>query len=111
MLIAAEAAGNKMGKDGVVSYLTWVATKQPASFMALLARLMPLQVEANETSRSEIVYRGSSEICDELIRRGVPLQGILSELQMVVRNSDASSDEEAGQITPSHFAGEPKKLV
>lgn len=37
---------------------------------------MPLQVEADETSHSEIIYRSSNEIRDELIRNGAPLRAI-----------------------------------
>ena len=41
ILIAAEAAG---GKDGLVGYLKKQAIVSPASFLALLGKVLPLQV-------------------------------------------------------------------
>src|SRR5208337_1390711 len=76
LLIAAENAGNKRGKDGVVSYLTWVAEK-PAIFMPTLTRRIPRQVEKKEVSPQEVVCRTSAKIRQELIKRGrVPLHMI-----------------------------------
>ncbi len=45
ILQAAEAAGNKIGKDGLVSYLTEQAEKNPVSFNTLLGKVLPLQVQ------------------------------------------------------------------
>ena len=41
ILIAAENAG---GKDGLVGYLQKIATKNPAAFVTLLGKVLPLQV-------------------------------------------------------------------
>ena len=79
--MAGEAVGNKKGRDGMVSYLEWAATEEAASYMALLGRLLPQQLEAKQTSNTEITYRTVAEIREELIRRGTPLDIILSELQ------------------------------
>ncbi len=38
---AANAAG---GKDGMVGYLTTQATEQPAAFMGLLGKVLPMQI-------------------------------------------------------------------
>jgi hypothetical protein len=42
---AAENAGNKIGDEGIVSYLEEQATKNPGPFMALLGKVLPMQVE------------------------------------------------------------------
>lgn len=45
ILKAAEAAGNKIGeKKGLVSYLEQQATANPGPFMALLGKVLPMQV-------------------------------------------------------------------
>ena len=45
ILVGAEAAG-----DGdMVSYLTWAAKEHPSSFLALLGKIVPLQVSAAVT--------------------------------------------------------------
>jgi hypothetical protein len=54
---AAEEAG---GKKGIVGYLTQQARKHPAAFLALIGRVLPLQVQDRDTSKQiivEIVYR------------------------------------------------------
>jgi hypothetical protein len=41
---AAEAAGNKIGSDGLVSYLTNVAEENQPAFCSLLGKVLPMQV-------------------------------------------------------------------
>lgn len=48
ILMAAENAGNKYGKDGIVSYLEVQATENPGPFMALLGKVLPMQVTGLE---------------------------------------------------------------
>ena len=43
ILKAAEQAGNKVGDDGMVSYLEVQATENPGPFMALLGKVLPMQ--------------------------------------------------------------------
>lgn len=43
ILKAAEAAG---GKDGLVGYLTVQAQENPAPFMTLLGKVLPMQIDA-----------------------------------------------------------------
>ena len=44
-LLAAEAIGEDgKGLNGVVGYLTWLGKNEPASFAAILGKLIPLQV-------------------------------------------------------------------
>jgi hypothetical protein len=45
ILKAAEQAGNKVGDDGLVSYLEQQAEDNPGPFMALLGKVLPMQVE------------------------------------------------------------------
>ena len=44
ILKAAEQAGNKLGKEGLVSYLEAQATESPAAFLSLLGKVLPMQV-------------------------------------------------------------------
>lgn len=44
ILKAAEQAGNKIGSDGMVSYLERQATENPGPFMSLLGKVLPMQV-------------------------------------------------------------------
>ena len=48
VLKAAELAGSDIhGTDGLVGYLRMQATLNPAPFMSLLGRVIPLQVDGN----------------------------------------------------------------
>ena len=53
ILKAAELAG---GEGGLVQYLTDQATANPAAFMTLLGKVLPMQVEGTG-SGGEIVFR------------------------------------------------------
>lgn len=44
ILKAAENAGNKAGGEGLVSYLEDQAAKNPGPFLALLGKVLPMQV-------------------------------------------------------------------
>jgi hypothetical protein len=44
ILKAAEQAGNKVGSDGMVSYLEDQAEKNPGPFMSLLGKVLPMQL-------------------------------------------------------------------
>jgi hypothetical protein len=44
ILKAAEQAGNKVGNDGLVSYLEVQATENPGPFLSLLGKVLPMQV-------------------------------------------------------------------
>jgi hypothetical protein len=47
ILKAAEAAGNKVGDEGMVSYLTQQAEDNPGPFMALLGKVLPMQISGD----------------------------------------------------------------
>lgn len=42
---AATKAGNKVGKEGLVSYLELQAVENPGPFLTLLGKVLPMQVE------------------------------------------------------------------
>jgi len=44
ILMAAENAGNKVGSEGLVSYLEHQAVENPAPFIGLLGKVLPMQV-------------------------------------------------------------------
>lgn len=48
ILKAAENAGNKVGDAGLVSYLEQQAEANPGPFMALLGKVLPMQVTGEE---------------------------------------------------------------
>ena len=58
LVLAAQRAGGD-GPEGLVNYLQGVATTHPAAFMPVLARVLPLQIEA----------RGSGHVTIEIIKR------------------------------------------
>ena len=63
ILKAAEQAGNKVGKDGLVSYLEVQATENPGPFMALLGKVLPMQVagDPNAPIRMTVEWLTSKE--------------------------------------------------
>lgn len=62
LILAAEAAGGG-GKDGLVTYLTGVAITKPAAFIAVLGKVLPLEIKT----------QGEANILIEVIRRFEPL--------------------------------------
>lgn len=57
ILKAAEAAGNKVGKDGIVSYLTQQAEENPGPFLSLLGKVLPMTVASDPANPLEVVHR------------------------------------------------------
>ncbi len=54
ILKAAEQAGNKVGDDGLVTYLEYQATENPAPFMSLLGKVLPMQLTGEGGNALEI---------------------------------------------------------
>ncbi|WP_019218686.1 hypothetical protein [Bartonella florencae] len=54
---AAELAGNKYGNEGLVSYLEKQALKCPAAYLALLGKILPLQVTGEDGGAIKIIGR------------------------------------------------------
>lgn len=64
ILKAAEEAGNRVGDDGLVSYLTDQAEKNPGPFMSLLGKVLPMDVTSGGEQISmptEIVIRAAGD--------------------------------------------------
>lgn len=57
ILMAAENAGNKYGKDGIVSYLEVQATENPGPFMALLGKVLPTQLTGDADNPVAIAFK------------------------------------------------------
>lgn len=56
ILKAAEAAGGG-GDEGLTKYLTTQAKETPAAFMALLGKVLPLQVQGDEDNPVQHIVR------------------------------------------------------
>lgn len=57
ILKAAEQAGNKIGQEGLVSYLEEQAEKNPGPFMALLGKVLPMQIVGDPENPLRTVTR------------------------------------------------------
>jgi hypothetical protein len=55
ILMAAEKAGNSIGKDGMVSYLEFQAKENPGGFMNLMGKVLPMQVNGSGTDGEHII--------------------------------------------------------
>ncbi len=67
-------AGVEQGKDGLVGYLKWVAKTEPRSFMAILGRLLPMQVRVDAFAQT--VYKSYHEVSVALADHGLSLEAI-----------------------------------
>ena len=57
ILKAAEQAGNKVGDEGLVSYLVQQAEENPNAFMPLLGKVLPMQVNgAGDDGEHKLVF-------------------------------------------------------
>ncbi|WP_407965182.1 hypothetical protein [Bartonella sp. C271] len=54
---AAENAGNKIGNDGLVSYLEKQAVSCPAAYLSLLGKVLPLQVTGENGGAIKMIGR------------------------------------------------------
>ncbi len=54
---AAENAGNKIGNDGLTSYLEKQAMDCPAAYLALLGKVLPLQVTGEDGGAIKVITR------------------------------------------------------
>ena len=58
ILEAAERAGNKFGKEGLVSYLEHQAEENPSAYMSLMGKVLPLQVTGSgETGEHKFIIK------------------------------------------------------
>ncbi len=68
---AACAAGNELGGDGEVGYLTRVAINDPKSFLSLFARLMPHPEPEPPPPPRERILHTLDDVREELRKHGV----------------------------------------
>ncbi|EJF90938.1 hypothetical protein [Bartonella melophagi] len=54
---AAEQAGSKYGTEGLISYLERQALKCPAAYLALLGKILPLQVTGENNEAIKMITR------------------------------------------------------
>ena len=57
ILRAAEKAGNKVGDEGLVSYLELQAVENPGPFMSLLGKVLPMQLTGEDGGALTIEIR------------------------------------------------------
>ena len=57
ILKVAENAGNKVGSDGLVSYLEDQATANPGPFMSLLGKVLPMQIAGDQENPLRTITR------------------------------------------------------
>ncbi|WP_144753995.1 hypothetical protein [Bartonella saheliensis] len=57
VLKAAEQAGSKYGKEGLISYLEQQAIKCPTAYLALLGKILPLQVTGEDGGAIKMIGR------------------------------------------------------
>ena len=55
------AAANAGGKKGLIGYLEYCAKKEAPSFLALLGKVIPLQVAAKHTGKVEMIHSSMSQ--------------------------------------------------
>lgn len=61
ILQAAENAGNKVGQNGLVSYLEEQATENPGPFLALLGKVLPMQVTGENGGAIQVTWLPTGE--------------------------------------------------
>lgn len=57
ILRAATNVGNRVGDDGLVSYLEQQAEENPGPFMALLGKVLPMQIASDPENPLKVVHR------------------------------------------------------
>lgn len=57
ILMAAQNAGNAMNRDGMIGYLEYQAQENPGPFIALLGKVLPMQVDANVNGEIGVVFK------------------------------------------------------
>ena len=86
MLLAAEQLGDlsglkredlskegvEKGKEGLVGYLKWAGKTEPRAFLAILGKLLPMQVKAD--SFTQTVYHSLEELQHAIAQRGLNMR-------------------------------------
>lgn len=92
IVLAAEAVGSDgNGRDGLMGYLVQAAQNQPKSFLALLGRIIPLQVAGPAEAEGDKVYRTLEELRAAFAERGLPVPTLFLEAVKVGNGHDTDS--------------------
>jgi hypothetical protein len=73
------------GVDGLLGYLRWAAINRPASFLALLGRVLPLQLNIKSERSLKVTYKTVEETRAALKERGIEPGMVAEILQLPVR--------------------------
>jgi hypothetical protein len=98
ILLAGENVGNQLAETAkeeqkkLVSYLEWAAMKQPAAYLALLGRVMPMQVEATNKD-ADVPYKTVEELQQALRDRGLPVERIYPLLEFEPLTQDVANED------------------
>jgi hypothetical protein len=59
------------GKDGLVGYLRWAGINRPSSFLALLGRVLPTQLNIKAATSLKVTYKTVADANKALRERGI----------------------------------------
>jgi hypothetical protein len=96
VITAAELEGyNGEGQDKLIGFLRMVARRDLRSFCALLGRIIPVQVQEEQTRdvRVEVTYRSIDEVRNELESRGISIDVVHSLLYQPPEIIDVEAQE------------------
>jgi hypothetical protein len=73
------------GVDGLLGYLRWAGVNRPASFLSLLGRVLPLQLNIKTERSLKVTYKTVEETRAALKERGIEPSMVAEILQLPVR--------------------------
>ncbi len=85
------------GEEGMKGYLKWAAVHQPARFLAMLTRILPMQINAKTESPgswTDVRYRTSAEVKADLKAAGYSderIEWLVADLRNKVQPVNAAS--------------------
>jgi hypothetical protein len=96
VITAAELEGyNGEGQDKLIGFLRMVARRDLRSFCSLLGRVIPVQMQEEQTRdvRVEVTYRSIEEVRIELENRGISIDVVHSLLYQPPEIIDVEAEE------------------
>jgi hypothetical protein len=79
-------------REGLVSYLKWLADKHPYSYAMLLGKVLPMQIEHSRTLTGD--YKTVEELKQALRDRGLPVELIYPMLEFApIKRDDVEAPE------------------
>ncbi len=98
--------GVEHGKDGLVGFLRWAGKVHTAAFLALLGRIIPMQVVSNEASERR-VYHSLEEVERDIAARGFSIADfgrLLIEAKAI--EAEATKNQTKGPASESNEKGD-----